>query len=169
MDQRMTRCLKLVLITICGLLCAMASNPIHADVLWASSVSNSETNTLSESTESPSPVWYEGIKAEHAAVRESCGIFDTCHMGRTWATGSDVERFLNYVITNDLNKLEQALPVFGRLLRRPIMVMLLSSVRSSPPAPIRVRHKGVLQPLWAMKNRILGNGTCMIWSREEIF
>ncbi|MCK5670673.1 glycine cleavage system aminomethyltransferase GcvT, partial [Candidatus Bathyarchaeota archaeon] len=23
------------------------------------------------------PVWYEGIQAEHAAVRESCGIFDT--------------------------------------------------------------------------------------------
>ena len=52
------------------------------------------------------PVWYEGIKAEHAAVRDACGIFDTCHMGRTWATGPDVERFLNYMITNDLSKLE---------------------------------------------------------------
>ena len=52
------------------------------------------------------PVWYEGIKAEHAAVRDACGIFDTCHMGRTWATGPDVERFLNYIITNDLSKLE---------------------------------------------------------------
>ena len=52
------------------------------------------------------PVWYEGIKVEHAAVRDACGIFDTCHMGRTWATGPDVERFLNYVITNDLSKLE---------------------------------------------------------------
>lgn len=52
------------------------------------------------------PVWYEGIKAEHAAVRDACGIFDTCHMGRTWATGPDVERFLNYMVTNDLSKLE---------------------------------------------------------------
>jgi aminomethyltransferase len=52
------------------------------------------------------PVWYEGIKAEHNSVRDSCGIFDTCHMGRTWATGPDVERFLNYVVTNDLSKLE---------------------------------------------------------------
>lgn len=53
------------------------------------------------------PVWYEGIQSEHAAVRESCGIFDTCHMGRTWATGPDVERFLNYMITNDLATLEE--------------------------------------------------------------
>lgn len=52
------------------------------------------------------PVWYEGIQVEHAAVRNACGIFDTCHMGRTWATGPDVERFLNYVITNDLSKLQ---------------------------------------------------------------
>jgi aminomethyltransferase len=52
------------------------------------------------------PVWYEGIQAEHAAVRESCGIFDTCHMGRTWATGPEVERFLNYIVTNNVSKLE---------------------------------------------------------------
>ena len=53
------------------------------------------------------PVWYEGIKVEHAAVRNACGIFDTCHMGRTWATGPDVIRFLNYVVTNDVTTLEK--------------------------------------------------------------
>ncbi|MCW4014731.1 MAG: glycine cleavage system aminomethyltransferase GcvT [Candidatus Bathyarchaeota archaeon] len=53
------------------------------------------------------PVWYEGIKVEHAAVRDACGIFDTCHMGRTWATGPDVIRFLNYVVTNDVTTLEK--------------------------------------------------------------
>ena len=51
------------------------------------------------------PVWYEGIQAEHRAVREACGIFDTCHMGRSWAEGPDTEKFLNYLITNDLSKL----------------------------------------------------------------
>jgi len=53
------------------------------------------------------PVWYEGIKVEHAAVRNACGIFDTCHMGRTWATGPDVIRFLNYIVTNDVTTLEK--------------------------------------------------------------
>ncbi len=52
------------------------------------------------------PVWYDGIQAEHKAVRDSCGVFDTSHMGRTWATGTDVERFLNYVVTNDVSTLE---------------------------------------------------------------
>ena len=52
------------------------------------------------------PVWYEGIKKEHKAVRDGVGIFDTCHMGRTIAIGSDVEKWLNRVITNDVSKLE---------------------------------------------------------------
>jgi aminomethyltransferase len=52
------------------------------------------------------PVWYQGIQVEHNAVREACGIFDTSHMGRTWAEGPDVERFLNYVVTNDVSRLE---------------------------------------------------------------
>jgi aminomethyltransferase len=52
------------------------------------------------------PVWYQGIQIEHNAVRESCGIFDTSHMGRTWAEGPDAEKFLNYVVTNDVSKLE---------------------------------------------------------------
>ncbi len=51
------------------------------------------------------PVWYEGIIAEHNAVRDAVGIFDTSHMGRSMAEGADTERFLNRVITNDLSKL----------------------------------------------------------------
>ncbi len=52
------------------------------------------------------PVWFEGIKVEHKAVRDGCGVFDTSHMGRTWAEGPDTERFLNYVLTNDVSRLE---------------------------------------------------------------
>jgi aminomethyltransferase len=52
------------------------------------------------------PVWFEGIQVEHKAVREGCGVFDTSHMGRTWAKGPDAERFLNYVVTNDVSRLE---------------------------------------------------------------
>lgn len=52
------------------------------------------------------PVWYEGIQAEHKAVREACGIFDTSHMGRTWAEGPETEKFLNYLVTNDVGKLK---------------------------------------------------------------
>jgi aminomethyltransferase len=47
------------------------------------------------------PVWYEAIIPEHHAVRNSCGIFDTSHMGRIWAEGPDVIKFLDYAVTND--------------------------------------------------------------------
>lgn len=51
------------------------------------------------------PLWYKGITEEHLAVRESVGIFDISHMGRMLIEGVDAERFLNYVITNDVTKL----------------------------------------------------------------
>ncbi len=52
------------------------------------------------------PIWYEGIQAENKVVRNSCGIFDTSHMGRTWAEGPDTDKFLNYIVTNNIAKLE---------------------------------------------------------------
>jgi aminomethyltransferase len=51
------------------------------------------------------PVWFEGIIPEHHAVRNGVGIFDTSHMGRTFAKGPEVVKFLNWVVTNDVSKL----------------------------------------------------------------
>jgi len=51
------------------------------------------------------PLWYEGVIPEHLSVRNSVGIFDISHMGRVVVAGPDSERFLNYVITNDVSKL----------------------------------------------------------------
>jgi len=52
------------------------------------------------------PVWFEGIIPEHNAVRNAVGIFDTSHMGRTLAEGREAEKFLNYVVTNNVSDLE---------------------------------------------------------------
>jgi hypothetical protein len=57
----MTHCLKLVLITLCGLLIATASFPICTDVIWASSISDSGNNTSSERDDSQPTSWYDGI------------------------------------------------------------------------------------------------------------
>ncbi len=59
------------------------------------------------------PVWYEGIIAEHKAVRDACGIFDTSHMGRVYAEGPDVVKFLDYVDTNDVAALTDGKGVYG--------------------------------------------------------
>jgi len=51
------------------------------------------------------PVWYKSIISEHLAVRNSVGVFDITHMGRTFVTGARSEAFLNYVTTNDVSTL----------------------------------------------------------------
>jgi aminomethyltransferase len=51
------------------------------------------------------PLWYKGVIPEHLAVRNSVGIFDISHMGRVMITGVDSERFMNYVITNNVSML----------------------------------------------------------------
>jgi aminomethyltransferase len=61
------------------------------------------------------PVWYEGIIAEHKAVREACGIFDTSHMGRVYAEGPDVVKFLDFVDTNDITSLTDGKGIYGNM------------------------------------------------------
>ncbi len=51
------------------------------------------------------PLFYRGIIREHLAVRNAVGIFDISHMGRVAIKGADSEKFLNYVISNDVAKL----------------------------------------------------------------
>jgi aminomethyltransferase len=52
------------------------------------------------------PVQYEGIRAEHLAVRESCGVFDVSHMGEIETAGPDAQRLLQHLLSNDLSKVE---------------------------------------------------------------
>ncbi len=51
------------------------------------------------------PVWYSSVSEEHAAVRETAGLFDATHMGVFDATGEHVIEFLNTVTTNDVSAL----------------------------------------------------------------
>jgi aminomethyltransferase len=51
------------------------------------------------------PVQYEGIRAEHVAVRTSVGIFDVSHMGEIETSGPDAEAFLQRILSNDVSKI----------------------------------------------------------------
>ncbi|MBI5685575.1 MAG: glycine cleavage system aminomethyltransferase GcvT [Verrucomicrobia bacterium] len=51
------------------------------------------------------PVQYDGILAEHNAVRADCGVFDISHMGEVRVSGPRAQMFLNHLLTNDLAKL----------------------------------------------------------------
>jgi aminomethyltransferase len=53
------------------------------------------------------PVQYEGIRAEHVAVRTGAGVFDVSHMGEIETSGPDAERFLQRLLSNDVTKLAE--------------------------------------------------------------
>lgn len=47
----------------------------------------------------------EGIVFEHQAVRNNAGLFDVSHMGEIRIKGKDASALLNYVSTNNINKI----------------------------------------------------------------
>src|SRR3954470_6917561 len=52
------------------------------------------------------PVQYDGVIAEHRAVRSDCGVFDVSHMGELEGEGMHAFALLQSVLSNDLAKIE---------------------------------------------------------------
>lgn len=52
------------------------------------------------------PVQYEGVIAEHMAVRTACGMFDVSHMGEILCSGRDALANLNHLLTNDYSQMD---------------------------------------------------------------
>jgi aminomethyltransferase len=53
------------------------------------------------------PVQYEGIKAEHQAVRNHVGLFDVSHMGEVFFRGPDAEEAVQRLVTRDVARLDE--------------------------------------------------------------
>jgi aminomethyltransferase len=52
------------------------------------------------------PVSYEGVGAEHLAVRRGCGVFDVSHMGEIETSGPGALELLQRLLSNDVARLE---------------------------------------------------------------
>lgn len=52
------------------------------------------------------PVQFQGIKAEHEAVRTNAGLFDVSHMGEVIVKGAGSLDFLQKMLSNDISKLK---------------------------------------------------------------
>lgn len=61
------------------------------------------------------PIEYEGIEAEHNAVRRHSGVFDVSHMGEVRIEGEDATAFVNHIFTNDVTLLEDGQIAYGML------------------------------------------------------
>jgi len=53
------------------------------------------------------PVQYQSIIKEHMAVRNAVGLFDVSHMGEFVISGKNAKAFIQYLIANDLDKLQK--------------------------------------------------------------
>ena len=50
------------------------------------------------------PIEYDGVVAEHTAVRTAVGLFDVSHMGKVRIHGPGAVDFLNGLLANDLDR-----------------------------------------------------------------
>jgi aminomethyltransferase len=53
------------------------------------------------------PVQYEGIRAEHIAVRTRAGVFDVSHMGQIETRGPEAQALLQRLLSNELRRLPE--------------------------------------------------------------
>src|SRR5262245_49592792 len=61
------------------------------------------------------PLQYEGIVAEHKAVRNALGLFDVSHMGEFEITGPGAVAFADRLLTNQLAQAEPGQAVYSPL------------------------------------------------------
>ncbi|PYF03485.1 glycine cleavage system aminomethyltransferase GcvT [Ureibacillus chungkukjangi] len=52
------------------------------------------------------PVQFSSIKDEHDAVRHRAGLFDVSHMGEIIVEGKDALAYLQFLLTNDISKIQ---------------------------------------------------------------
>jgi aminomethyltransferase len=61
------------------------------------------------------PVQYEGLVAEHNAVRNQAGLFDVSHMGEVSVTGKQAGDFVQYLVTNDTRIMEDNQVIYAQM------------------------------------------------------
>ena len=59
------------------------------------------------------PLQFEGIRQEHMAVRNACGLFDVSHMGEIEIKGPQAEALCQKLNTNDMEKLRDGRARYG--------------------------------------------------------
>ena len=62
------------------------------------------------------PTQFKGILHEHETVRERAGLFDVSHMGEVLVKGKDAEKFVNYLLTNDVKTLKNGAVIYSSVI-----------------------------------------------------
>lgn len=65
------------------------------------------------------PVQYrEGVRNEHIQVRRQAGVFDVSHMGEFMIRGASARAFVDYLVTNDVSRLERNQALYTVMCKR---------------------------------------------------
>ena len=51
------------------------------------------------------PIQFAGVLSEHTCVRERVGLFDVSHMGEIEVKGKDAKKFLQFLLSNNVEKM----------------------------------------------------------------
>ena len=62
------------------------------------------------------PIQYTDITSEHLSVRNECGLFDVSHMGEIIVKGSDATKYLEKLVTSNMEKAPVKKMTYGLLL-----------------------------------------------------
>ena len=90
------------------------------------------------------PIQYpDGIVAEHLYCRSHCAIFDVSHMGRIDVEGPDMVRFLQHVLSSNV----QALDINQASETYTLSVPAVHGSLKSQPDPLSPEHHDVPEPL----------------------
>lgn len=63
------------------------------------------------------PIQYKNLKDEVLAVRENVGVFDVSHMGEFFVEGPEAMKFVDYLVTNDIQGAEMSKAIYSPLCR----------------------------------------------------
>jgi len=63
------------------------------------------------------PVQYTSVKDEVIAVRQKVGVFDVSHMGEFFAEGPDAMKFVDHLVTNNIQAAEMGKAIYSPLCR----------------------------------------------------
>lgn len=63
------------------------------------------------------PIQYASIKQEIISVRQNVGVFDVSHMGEFFVEGPDAIKFVDFLVTNDIENAEMNKAIYSPLCR----------------------------------------------------
>ncbi len=114
------------------------------------------------------PIQYVSVKDEVLAVRNSCGMFDVSHMGEFFVEGKDAIKFVDYLIPNNFESVEDLKAVYSPLCRdNGTMVDDLLAYKVRKDLVLICVNASNMEKDWAWISSKVGKFNCKLTNRSE--